>query len=775
MKFKITDIKRIEIIKKRTSRILKKLFGLLPLSLLTLSMVYSCKSHHQPLTKSLFMQSKRANVELPPVLANEGGGNNSGLLTETVTYRHEDNRSEIIDKQDSIIRSKGALNEMQYLNEVTVTADIKQKFTPERDGKVNVDFIIRVPKELLSAHWQVSLSPKLLDNDSVVGLKDVMLKSSHFAAKQQFDSLAFATYENSIIPKAAYDSLFLDRKAIAHDLRKRQEYYYSLYARELKRVMGYLEWKNRMEERCAAYNSRIDGRRLELYHGYMRRSEEEAVRLLAAGGDTTGVSAKYLDKFTKHIQKRSRFHAYKKLTLSYVPKKYKSFFLNEIMPEEIFNHSTTEKDSVQISAHRYFFGRIAENETKNKRREELRRKMNPFPSRSGLYLDSIVNGEHDFVFLYRQEYPVSAGLNRLRIIMDGKITATDRSGYTLPPSDTLYYLISSLAQLADTSLILNRTKLYRNMYDRVTVYPQFEVGKSNFHPGFRNNKQQADTLINRYRKLTTEMGFRMDSIVIVSHTSLEGLYESNHKLSAQRAQTISSYLQATYPGLITVNTIRTIAKGEDWQELVNEINKRSDIANKDSVLSMIIRTVYPDQTKQEIRQRYKKDYSIIRDSVFPKLSRMEVTFHVSRAGMVASDSVQYETKYGYREGLRLLQGGEYWKALEILKDYPDYNTALCLACIGYNGKAYDLLVKLPETANNSYLLSILSVRMDKQEEAVKYLSKAIELDPSKAYRIDRDPEITGLVEKYRLRGRIAQLTETAYIQQPREEQKEEGD
>lgn len=136
--------------------------------------------------------------------------------------------------------------------------------------------------------------------------------------------------------------------------------------------------------------------------------------------------------------------------------------------------------------------------------------------------------------------------------------------------------------------------------------------------------------------------------------------------------------------------------------------------------------------------------------------------------MEVSDSIQYESKEGYREGLRLLEEREYWKALEILKDYPDYNTALCLACMGYNGRAYDILSELPETANNKYLLSIVAARMDKQEEATECLLRAIGLDPSKVYRIALDSEVMGLVERHGLSGRIGQLTEVEHIRPPQE-------
>lgn len=731
-------------------------FGMLCPVLLVL-VLDSCKSP-DPLTRRLFMQSKRANLELPAGMADSTG---RAMLGEQLSYRHQDNTSLEVDYQDSIGRARRSINQMQYLGEVTITAKVKQKFAPERDGKVDADFVIRVPKELLSPDWRINLYPKLLHNDSVVDLKPVVLRGENFLARQQADSLAYQGYLNSIIPASAYDSLFLDRKGIARDMRQRQQYYWQLYDREFKQVMAYLDWKNGILERYAAFNAKKDGSRLNLYHKYMRNQMEESVRLLTTGVDTTGISRKYGNKFNKRAGLLPQYHLHRELTQQKVPKKYKAFFLDEPRVEDITNHSTTAKDSVQIAAHRYFFDRIADNELRDKRRDEVRQRMIPFGRETNLRLDSVVNTARDFVFYYRQEYPVTPGLDKLRITMSGQVTATDRSGYTLPKSDTLHYVISSLSQLADTTLVIRQTKLYRNMYDRMTIYPRFEADKAAFSISYPDNRRQVDTLVSQYRKLTEGMSLRMDSMQIHSWASLDGGYDTNFELSRKRAESLSAYLQNAYPELISANTVKIIPKGEDWQGFVNELKKREDIVNRDSIFAMVQRTAFPDKTEQEIRRQYKNDYKIIRDEIYPKLRRMDITFHLSRPGMEATDSIHREVKQGYEEGLRLLQQREYWKALEILAGYPDYNTALCLACMGYNGKAYDLLKKLPESAGNEYLLAIVSRRMDKDPEAVEHLLKAVGLDPDKAYRIDRDPEVSALVHKYNLRAQIDGILDAA--------------
>lgn len=753
MKYNIENYKENKIYRKNT--ILNKYSNLKTASYICLGLLlgffgYSCKSENL-LTKRLFMQSKGVYLEIPKNMTDETG---NALLTEYVDYTNEDNISTIIQKRDSADRAKTSINEVQRLNEVTVIAKLKQRFAPERDGKVNVDFIVRVPKELLSPDWRLTLSPKLLHNDSIVSLQKIVLKGSNFHNRQKSDSESFAEYESSIVPESAYDSLFLDHKSVSRDLRKRQEFYWDLYSEKYNEVKDYYDWKYKVGDRYAEANSKSEGKRLGLYHNYMRKADNESILLLAADIDTTGINNKYTKRYNKRIRLLSPFYRKKDLAIKKVPKKYKDFFLNEPSFNDLKARSTTAKDSIGIAKHLYNFDLITENEFKEERRDEMRKRMMSFPVESGLLLDTIVDGGHDFVYYYKKEYPVTSGLDRLRITMNGKVIATDKSTYNISQSDTLNYLISSLVQLIDTTLIVKKTRLYRNMYDNLSIYPEFESSKNQFSLNYKSNREQVDTLMKQYRKMTREMGLRMDSMIINSGVSLDGNYDQNYKLSEKRAEAFKTYLETYYKEDVANNIIKIRSRGEDWQSFVDELKKRDDIINIDSIVARIERTVYPDETERDIQRLYKNDYKIIRDEIYPKLRRMDISFHVSRPDMTVADTTIHEVQDGYEEGLRLLRNREYWPALEILKNYPDYNAALCLVCMGYNGKAYDLLVKLTPNSNSEYLLSIVTQRLNKEEEAISHLLKAVELDNQKAFRWMLDSEVSALVNKYNLQGQI---------------------
>ena len=71
---------------------------------------------------------------------------------------------------------------------------------------------------------------------------------------------------------------------------------------------------------------------------------------------------------------------------------------------------------MDISRHRYFYDRIAENEMNDRNRDEIRRRMIPFP-----YIDSVmvrqnsdsVSG-HDYIYNYVYSLPVTDGMKKLR-------------------------------------------------------------------------------------------------------------------------------------------------------------------------------------------------------------------------------------------------------------------------------------------------------------------------------------------------------------------------
>lgn len=751
--------------------VLKLLIAFVTVSFL----VTSCStSSPQIMTKSLFMQTKRANIELPEK-ENSGEGKNS-VVSEKVTYRNS---------RDSGLNGEVALKDGQNkldtsavyrLPEVEVKA--QGRFAAERDGRISVDFRVVVPKEILSDNWRVILNPKLLHNDSIVALQKIVLNGKGFVDKQKKDYDDYDKFLKSIVDKSQYDSIYLDKDNIARDISKRQNYYFDIYQKDMKEQMDYEKWRTKRDKDDAEMEAMRMRYRTEKYHQYARKAIDHRVRNIVENKDTTGLYAKYMKdyerKTKKHISryltdfsfngdKDSLASFQKEMELRRVPKKYREMYESNRKIGDVDNHVFTLKDSVEISKHRYFFDQIVLNELAATQKEEMFDKMVKFPyydNKAEIRLDTIIPSGNNFVFYYTQEYPVVEGLKKIRITMDSKVQAIDQSEYKLQEADTLSYFIASLAQLADMSMIHKRTELRRNVYDRITVYTAYKTARSSmsvYDIDYQKNRANMDKFVESFRKYNNSTEFTIDSVTMTSTTSLEGDYDDNYDLTAKRAASVKDYLAKTLGGDVG-SLFKVKHKGEDWNTLLAQIRKRDDIVNTDNIQNMLTNAVYPDQCEEDIKKQFPADYKIIQDSIYPLLRRIDFVIDLHRTGL-DSDTVKVEYRSDYEEGLRLLQEREYWKAIEILANYPDYNAALCLACLGYNSKAYDLLVQLTPTGNTEYLLAIVTSRLKKEKDAVNHLLKSYELDTSKIYRSKLDPEVTTLIRKYNLQSQIDRIQE----------------
>jgi hypothetical protein len=700
------------------------------------------KNDEETLTKSLYMQFKNPTIELPD---DNSSDEKSHVVSEQVTYTHADN--ELSEKLRNETTNKKSVNEMQTLDEVVVTA--KSRYTPERKGKVNIDFVIKVPKELLSSRWRVTLSPQLVCNDSVIQMEKIVLKGNDFVLMQEKGYSDYDSYLKSIVNKSSYDSVFLDRKLTEKDIRNIQLSFYRKYYSDWKKQKKYLEDLALWEKRQNFFTMKQREFKAETYPLFMRKIYEEKIERTLKGVDTTGVYHRYMQEYNKRANEMiSHYENRKQESLKFKP-------IDGQVGKPLFSvkaRTFNKQDSINTAKFRYNFKEIATNEMKEKQKDLAFNKIVTYRYQEHIRLDTTIEAGKDFVYLYTKSYDVIPGLNKIQIFMDTKVDGIDQSSYFVPSTDTLFYFIASTAQLADTTLKYKVSNLTRIGYNQITAYIDYLPKGNPFNVNFKDNKEQTQKIIDFIDAIRKNKVYSLDSIEIQVSRSLAGKFETNQILSEKHAQAFKNYLEASLGDSLQANTIfKEEGIGEDWNSLVREIQRSPNVVNKEKILNMLASAKFPDLTEEDIRKGFETDYAFIADSIYPRLNKTTVVFNLHRMDMTQDKEVRKEYKGDqYAEGLRLLLEREYWKALQILSNYPDYNTALCLACLGYNGKAYELLVELPKTADNEYLLALVCYRMKKEDEAVNHLSEAFKLDPNKRYRIKLDAEISELVDKYKI-------------------------
>lgn len=147
----------------------------------------------------------------------------------------------------------------------------------------------------------------------------------------------------------------------------------------------------------------------------------------------------------------------------------------------------------------------------------------------------------------------------------------------------------------------------------------FRHDKYNLDMGYMGNSQS----LQRFAHIVDSIGIeRIDSVVIVSQSSPEGVYEHNLRLSRNRARTMSIYIQENHANL--KDKVFIHPDGESWQQLrqyvVNDTKLKD--ATKEKVLAVIDADVNIGTKKWRMEQLpvyrylYTTYYRRIRNSAF---------------------------------------------------------------------------------------------------------------------------------------------------------------
>lgn len=731
--------------------------------IITISPSCSTRKNHRKLDiERLFMQTTKPEI----AFTNSGGlegVNGSRSVSEEVTFT-QSTRGEL-DNNEVLANEMDRLDTTKTYRLSGVVVRAKSNFATERDGRVHVDFDIIAPIDVLDPYWRLTFAPILIDGDSITPLDTIFVTGEGFRDKQMGDYEAYEDFLNTIVDPSAYDSLFVDWKSLNKEILKIQKRNYTDYRRAYDLMMDYDNWRkmNEMEFLRAQAIARRHKRHVQ--ERYWRQSEKKALSYLQKNTDTLGIYHQYMGKYEKdytdYLKRQFSFdwlpsitpdiniHAQKDsiMSRSYVPRRYREIYQKGLTLRDIKAKPFTKEDSARIAKHHYLIDDIVLNDMNIERKGEIFNEVVEFPipgeDMTGLRLDTVITAEYDFIYPYKQPWKIDKGTKKLEVVLASMVEGIDKSTFVFPLSDTLTYFIASLAQLADESLVTERKMLHKNMVDNQSIYPDYRTRKSHRFRDIRN-PEIFDKIVEAYQIYNNEADLVVDSVSIRAYTDLEGLWHENYELSLERAKEAADYLKQK-----GVRNPVPKAAGEDWPTLARQVQSHRSLLYRQAILDSLTNAIYPDMTEENIKRDYPDDYKIIRDEIYPKLVRFDVTLHINRPS-IEENTLQETYREDYDEGIKLLREKEYMLALEKLAKYADYNTALTLVCLGYNDKAQEVLEALPETGRNEYLLAIIKARKDNKNEAAKHLQKACQLSPELYSRTRLDSEVRELADELNL-------------------------
>lgn len=344
-----------------------------------------------------------------------------------------------------------------------------------------------------------------------------------------------------------------------------------------------------------------------------------------------------------------------------------------------------------------------------------------YPYAQDARLDSLIENRTSISYYYSQEVPTEETSRKMLITLRGRVEGLDDSAYTLPPSDTLTYTVSSLLSFLDT---LPRYRIrvidkYVTVNDRYSL--SFLTGDARLVDTLGDNARELARIAALMERIVTQREFHVDSIVLTASASPEGRRALNERLSRARAEALRSYLAGC-------------------------IARDGRLAHRDEILGIIRRIGDPDRREEEIRRRYPAEYACIRAEHYPALRAVKLRCHLRRVGMVKDTIHTTELDTAYLRGRQLLEKRKYAQALYVLHDYRDRNTAIALLSLGQDREALRILEALPATAISEYLRAIACSRLGRKAEGRRHFLEACRRDERMEYRAALDPEIDELLK-----------------------------
>lgn len=391
----------------------------------------------------------------------------------------------------------------------------------------------------------------------------------------------------------------------------------------------------------------------------------------------------------------------------------------------------------------------------NERRKQMKDKMFDRYVRDplaveGIRLDTVLTSSSgDFIYRYLHTFRPPPMVKKVSVLLRGRIYQDGELVDDLPFPEDITFYISSLNGLVQDKVRYKMVILERRAYDNTKVLLDFEQGSSRLDTLLSDNASELRRVRRCVEDMVSNEDYDLDSLKITASCSLEGSIEYNRRLSSARAESVKAVLADDFPDS-WLPKVFTAATPENWGHfsLLVENDTTLTESGRKRITRQVDKSVFcPDAAEAALARM--PEYRYLREKIYPKLRYVKFEFYMHRVGMVKDTLHTTEIDSVYMDGLDALRNMDYKRAVSLLRQYRDYNSALALTSADYNHTALDVLQALPMTDSKvCYLMAIVLSRLDQKREAVKYLDLAVAYDPMLKYRANLDPELSGYINNF---------------------------
>lgn len=613
---------------------------------------------------------------------------------DTLIVHDDDGREMIIMR--AVRDEDGDMVATDVLNAAVVEARFRN--VAERHGLVDIEFRIRVPGQMQDENWQLRFTPTLHILGDTLSLEGVVITG---AAYRRTQLRGYQQYEKYLSGIVSDTTRFINRRLLELFIQ-----------RNIPALYAFRSDTTLIDEE--AFRAVLDERISTRYASRYGVSGKEAI-----------------EHYTNSISKR---------------------------------HNSRRASRREMMYHRYV----------------------KVPIRTeGLRLDTVLTASgEDFIYNYTHTIRTRPLLRKVDIVLSGDIYEQDRHLYSIPPTEPLTYYISSLSAFVDNTPRYRKEVVSRRVEANTACYIDFAKGSDEVDPTLGHNGSEISRIKDNLASLLENREFDLDSIIVTASCSPEGPLRLNRALSRRRSASVSSFfgrfIREREDSLRAEGPQGVITLGEDGNEVVGEAGEdRTDeirfvshsnpenwrmldvLVDGDTLLSPADKARYrqicldepSDLDRREELLSGEERYRYYREVLYPRLRTVKFDFFLHRKGMVQDTLTTTSLDELYMEGVQAIRDRDYAKAIDILRPYGDYNTAVAYCAMDYNASALSILEPLPRTEEVNYMLALIYSRQGRDREAVEHYLRSCRQNPSFIHRGNLDPEISSLIKRYSLNRR----------------------
>ena len=580
------------------------------------------------------------------------------------------------------------------LEAASVTARFRN--VAERGGKVNIEFAVTVPQDMMDPQWQLRFYPRMYVLEDTLGLNPILVTGQEYRNEQMRGYRRYEKFLQSIVTDSMEFvnmrllEIFIERNIPALYAFRTDSTFVS--DAEFASAFGVTEqqaiehYTNRLAKSA---NERRKARKEEWFRRYVKVPIEQGFQLDTVIREING-DFRYVYSHTLASRPRLRK-------------------VDVVLSGAIYKEDVKIYDIPECEPLTYYISSLSAfvDGTERYMTKVIERKVS---ANTACYVEF----EHD-----RYEVDESLGYNRDEIgrIKKNLSALIDNDEFEM---DSIVVTASSSPE----GTVAYNTRLTQRRSEAVAEY-------------FRR-------FIDEYRdSVKVDEGFVVD--LAGDPRSEPGMTGEEYPETPVRRS--FAYAQDDNGDAQDDNRerIQFIARNdaENWRMLDALVAEDNSLSFDDKIAYIDACEIENLDTREEILQKL-GCYRHLLEKIYPRLRTVRFDFYLHRKDMQKDTVHTTVIDSTYMAGVQAIRDKDYETAVTLLRPYQDYNAAVAFCALDYNASALAILERLHRTDQVNYMLAIVYSRLGEIEKAVRCYEEACRMNPGFVHRGNLDPEISRL-------------------------------